>query len=59
MGENHNASTKELTKIVNDAGCFQRFQLAPGNALVLPRRYLHAVLTSADSMMASIDLDTN
>jgi len=61
VGENPNASTKELTKIANDARCFQRFQLAPGDALVLPRRYLHVVLTSADSMMASIaiDLDTN
>lgn len=45
----------EIDEIIHSK-CFQRFHLGPGEALLLPKRYLHAVHTPADSVMVSITL---
>lgn len=40
------------------ANIFRRLTLGPGDAVVIPRDYLHAVLTHPDTLSVSIDLKT-
>ena len=48
---------KEFTHQIIQAGCFKPFNLCAGDALLVPRRYLHGVITKSNSLMVSIILN--
>ena len=43
---------------VQEAQCFKRHPLCPGDALFIPKRFLHAVETLPDTVMMSITIQT-